>query len=215
MAVCNLHNLTTNKTGGDTCETVIGAMIEDRSYSEVEEEWAMPVFQPLVLACVAVLGCGRRKHDQVMPEDPAEARQASTFFQSTKRSRQGPSQNVSVGATASQSALRRPAIQAVYNTPEATADLEVLLAFLTLPPIKLLYPPSLLQVLIHPPDVVSTYYYSYTKRNSYGQGRYNHNDASPASISHQLEWPQWRPHLSSVLRILLFDTQSKHNGNTI
>ncbi|KAJ6542042.1 hypothetical protein DFH09DRAFT_1089370 [Mycena vulgaris] len=64
MVASKLHRRTSNKGGGDTCETVLGAVLQDRPYDEIEEEWAIPLFQPMILACIAALACGKRKHEE-------------------------------------------------------------------------------------------------------------------------------------------------------
>ncbi|KAJ6542033.1 hypothetical protein DFH09DRAFT_1089361 [Mycena vulgaris] len=79
MVASKLHRRTSNKGGGDTCETVLGAVLQDRPYDEIEE-WAIPLFQPMILACVAALACGKRKHeeDAVTTLDPDTRSQQNT-----------------------------------------------------------------------------------------------------------------------------------------
>ncbi|KAJ6542036.1 hypothetical protein DFH09DRAFT_1089364 [Mycena vulgaris] len=64
MASVKIHARTSNKGGGDTFETVAGAIVDDSSYADLEA-WGVTFFQPAIRACVAALVCGKRKHDEV------------------------------------------------------------------------------------------------------------------------------------------------------
>ncbi|KAJ7434962.1 hypothetical protein B0H11DRAFT_1938050 [Mycena galericulata] len=62
MAASNHHPTYLSKVGGDTFETVLGALLQDHSYEDVEE-WSLEWLRPFIHVCVKALTGGKRKRE--------------------------------------------------------------------------------------------------------------------------------------------------------
>ncbi|KAJ7622750.1 hypothetical protein DFH06DRAFT_1481995 [Mycena polygramma] len=118
MAAQHIHRRTTDKPGGDTCETVVGSLVRDRpdDYGGLED-WAVDFLRPIIYACVCP--CSQQT-------------QASGRFYLKSFARDG-----TKARKAKLSRVQPPSPPDIYSahtytTPAASPDLARLMAFMTI-----------------------------------------------------------------------------------
>ncbi|KAJ7640265.1 hypothetical protein DFH06DRAFT_1215599 [Mycena polygramma] len=88
MVAHRMHARTANKGGGDTFETVFGALVKDRKrlgYSELQA-FIHQFVGPVILECVAAVECGKRKHE----DDGVDLRSVAPISDLPRAKRQRP-----------------------------------------------------------------------------------------------------------------------------
>ncbi|KAJ7622746.1 hypothetical protein DFH06DRAFT_1305510 [Mycena polygramma] len=88
MVAHRMHARTSNKGGGDTFETVFGALVKDRKrlgYGELQE-FIHQFVAPIILTCVAAVECGKRKHE----DDGVDLRSVAPISDLPRAKRQRP-----------------------------------------------------------------------------------------------------------------------------
>ncbi|KAJ6459397.1 hypothetical protein C8R47DRAFT_1328004 [Mycena vitilis] len=135
MAAQQIHRRTTDKTGGDTCETVVGSLVRDRpdDYGGLED-WAVEFLRPIIYACVSALVPSKRKHQDDYTSSPSQEMEQRPAKRSCQETTPSPPASTGPNPSSSTRPLSSPDTHSAhtYTTPAASPGLARLMAFMTI-----------------------------------------------------------------------------------